>query len=183
LVEPGQALLAGPVAHRVADAVAEVGREPAALELEHRVPAPGNVQPERRPFVGLRERVLHLVAVVEDLRGADDRLERRVCDAGDARQRVTDPRVLRRELRLVGEILEAAAAAGRVVPTRVLDADGPRFDHFRGDRLRVTALYLRDPRAHLVAGQSAPDEDDEAVEARDAVAAVGERVDLELELL
>ena len=35
----------------------------------------------------------------------------------------------------------------------------------------------------MVAGKTAADEDDEAVQARDAVAAVGERVDLELDLL
>src|SRR5439155_26375071 len=97
------------------DAVAETGGEPAVLDLEERVPASGDEQAERRPFHGLRERVLHLVAVVEDLRSADDRLERRRDDPGDPRKRVTDPCVLRGELRLVGEILEAAAAADRVV--------------------------------------------------------------------
>ena len=50
-------------------------------------------------------------------------------------------------------------------------------------RLGVAALHLRDARAHRVARQAAPDEDDEAVEARDAVPAEGERVDRELELL
>ena len=47
----------------------------------------------------------------------------------------------------------------------------------------MAALHLRHARAHRVAGQPAADEDDEAVQARDAVPAEGERVDRELELL
>ena len=52
LVERRQPLLPRPVAHGVADAVADVGRQPAALDLEHLVPAPRAVQPERRPVLG-----------------------------------------------------------------------------------------------------------------------------------
>ena len=59
-------LLARPVADRVADPVAEVGREPAALDRQHLVPAAGAMQPELGvPSGAGRERVLHLVAVVE----------------------------------------------------------------------------------------------------------------------
>ena len=94
-----------------------------------------------------------------------------------------DPGVLRRELRLVGEILEAAAAAGRVVRARRLDPLRARLEHLGRDRLGVAALHLRHARAHGVARQPGAHEDDEAVEARDAVPAEGERVDLELELL
>ena len=47
----------------------------------------------------------------------------------------------------------------------------------------MAALHLRHARAHRVAGQAAADEDDEPVQPRDAVAAVRERVDVELELL
>ena len=91
--------------------------------------------------------------------------------------------MLRVELRLVGEILEAAAAARGVVRARRVDALRPGRDDLGGDRLGVAALHLRHAGAHGVAGQAAPDEDDEAVEPRDAVAAEGERVDRELELL
>ena len=41
-------LLARPLAHGVADRVAEVGREPALLDVEHLVPAAGAVEAERR---------------------------------------------------------------------------------------------------------------------------------------
>ena len=40
-------------------------------------------------------------------------------------QRVRNPLMLRRDLRLVGEILEAAAAAGRVVRARRSTRTGP----------------------------------------------------------
>ena len=41
-------LLARPVAHGVADRVAEIGRQPALLDLEHLVPAARPVEAERR---------------------------------------------------------------------------------------------------------------------------------------
>jgi hypothetical protein len=47
----------------------------------------------------------------------------------------------------------------------------------------MAALDLRHPRANSVAGQSPADEDDKSVQPRDAVAAVGERVDMKLEFL
>ena len=119
---------------------------------------------------------------MEDRLGRDDRLERRIVEPADPAQRFLDLLGLRRDLCLVGEILEAAAAAVRVVLARSLDARRARLHDLDGERLGVVALHLRHTRAHGVAGQPALDEDDEAVQARDAVAAVGERVDLELEL-
>src|SRR4051794_592851 len=85
--------------------------------------------------------------------------------------------------RVVGEILEAATAASGVVRTRRLDALRAGMQHLGRKRLRVTALDLRHTRPHGVAGKAAPHEDDEAVQPRDAVSAVRERVDRELELL
>ena len=141
------------------------------------------MEAERRPVLGLRERVLELVAVAELLDGGDDLLERRVGEAGQPLQRVADPLLLRRELGRVGEILEAAAPAGRKVGARRDDALGPGREDVGDDRLGVAALHLRDPGAHRVAGEAAAGEDDKAVEAPDAVPAEGERVDRELELL
>ena len=179
-----EALLARPVADGVADRVAEVRRQPALLDVEHLVPATGAVQAERRPGLGARERVLHLVAVVEDLRLArDDLLERRLGDLREPLERVPHLRVLLRELRRILEILEAAAAALREVRARRLDARGAGPHDLGRERLRVRPLHLRDARADAVARQAVPDEDDEAVQPRDAVAAVRERLDVELELL
>src|SRR5262249_56447975 len=105
--------LAPPCADVVADPVPELVGQPAALDLEHLVPAARPVKAERRP-VGCRgKRVLELVAVVEDLRLArHDRLERRLWDTRQPLQRVAHLELLLLELRLVCKILEATAAAG-----------------------------------------------------------------------
>ena len=150
---------ARPVARRVADRVPEVGRQPAALDVEHLVPAPGAVEAERRPLRRLCERVLELVPVVEDGLGGHDRLERRIVEPADPAQRVLDLVGLRRELRLVVEILEAAAAAIRVVLARRLDARRALLDDLDGQRLGVVSLHPRHSRAHGVARQAALDEE------------------------
>ena len=144
---------------------------------------PALVQSERRTDVELRERVLHLVPVVELRGGRDDRLERKVDETCEPLQRIGDPLVLRRDLGVVGEILEPAAAAGRVVRTRRVDTLRPGSDDLGGERLGMTALNLRHARLDGVSRQAAADEDDEPVQASDAVPAVRERLDRELELL
>ena len=179
-----QPFLPRPGTDGVANPVAEIVGEPALLDLEHLVPAAGAVEAERRPVGRLGERVLELVAVVEDLRLAGkDRLERRLGDSREPLQRVAHLHPLLRELRLVREILEPAAAAGGEVLARRVDPLRPRPEHLGRERLGVAALDLRDPGAHAVARETPPHEDDEAVEPRDAVAAERERVDVELELL
>jgi hypothetical protein len=180
LVVALEPLLARPVADRVSDRVAGVGGEPALLDVEHLVPAAGAVQAEHGAG---RERVLHLVAVVEDVLGRDDRLERRLVEAADAPQRLAHLRLLRLDLYGVVEVLEAAAAAGRVVLARSDDPVRARRQHLGRECLGEAALDLCHTRAHPVARQPAPHEDDEPIVARDAVPAVGERLDVELELL
>ena len=183
LVVGDEPLLARPVADGVSDRVAEVGRQPALLDLEHLVPAASLVEAERRAGRRLRERVLELVAVEERRLGGKDRVERRLRYPTDPLERVSNLVFLRRRLHRVVEVLEAAAAAGRVVRARRLDALRRRVEHLGHERLGEAALHLRHARAHTIARKPAPDEDDEAVQARDAVPAVGERVDLELDLL
>ena len=141
------------------------------------------MEPERRAVRGLRERVLELVAVAVLRRRGHDRLERRLGDPAEPHERVAHLRCLRLELALVGVVLEAAAAAGAEVRARRHDPVGAGREDLERGRLGEAALHLGDAGAHRVAGQAAADEDDEAVQARDAVAAVGERVDVELELL
>jgi hypothetical protein len=178
-----ETVLVRPVPHSVANRVAEVGGEPAALDVEHLVPAARTVEAERDLSVVLRERVLELVPVVENRSGGDDRLELEAVEAADAGEGVGDLGLLRRGLRLIREILEAAAPASGVMSARRLDARRAGFHDLECSRLGVVSLHLRDLRPHCVAGEAAPDEDDEAVQARDAVPAVGERIDLEVELL
>src|SRR5205814_5879443 len=87
------------------------------------------------------------------------------------------------ELRTVGEILEPAAAAGRVVGARRVDALRARFHDLDREGLGVAPLHVGDAREHRVAREAAADEDDEPVQPRDAAAAVRKRLDVELELL
>ena len=183
LVVGGQPLGAGPVAHRVPTAFPSsvVSQQRSMSSTSSQRPALW--KPSAGPGRRLRERVLELVAVVEDLDGREDRLERRLRQPADPPERLAHLLLLGRDLRLVGEILETAAAAGGVVDARRLDPLRPLPDDLDRQRLRVVPLHVRHPRAHRVPGQAAADEDDEPVQAGDAVPAVGERVDLELELL
>jgi hypothetical protein len=141
------------------------------------------VEAERRTVLELRERVLELVPVVEDLLGRENRLERRLVEAAEPAERVADLRLLRGELRVVREVLKPAAAASRVVRARRLDALRSRLEDLGRERLRVVPLHLRHARLDPVAREAAADEDHEAVEPRDPVPAVREGVDIELELL
>ena len=120
---------------------------------------------------------------MEDRLGGDDLLERRLRDPADAHERVANLVGLRLELRLVPEILETAAAAGRVVLARRVDTQRARIEDLDRERLRMPPLHLRHAGPNAVAGKPAADEDDEAVQPRDAVAAEGERLDGELQLL
>jgi hypothetical protein len=69
------------------------------------------------------------------------------------------------------------------VAARRLDARSAGVDDLERNRFRVTPLHLRDARANRVARKTVADEDDEAVQPSDPVAPIGERVDVELELL
>ena len=120
---------------------------------------------------------------MEPLDRRDEWLERRVGDPAEAAQRVGDLRLLRRGLGFVGQVLEAAPAAGGVVGARRVDSVCARLEHLRRERLGVVSLHLRHTRANPVAGQAATNEDDEAVQAGDTVPAVRQRIDGELELL
>ena len=183
LAEGLEPVCARPLDRGGADRVAEVGRQPAAVDLEHLVPAARPMEAERGAAGRGRERVVEPVPVVEDLLGRKQRLERRLRNPADPPQRLAHLVRLGRGLHLVAQVLKAAAAArGEVVAGR-LDAVGARLDDLERGRLRVAPLHLRHAREHGVAGQPAAHEDDEPVQPRDAVAAVGERVDAELELL
>ncbi len=111
-----------------------------------------------------------------------DWLQGRIAEATEADECIPHLGLLLRDLFLVGEILEAAAAAGRVVGARGVDAERAAGDDLLGDRLGEPPLHLRHSGTDRVARQPAPDEDDEAVEAGDAVAAERQRVDAKLDL-
>ena len=144
---------------------------------------PGAMEPEIEALLGRREGVLELVPVSELGGRGHDRLERRLREAADANEGVTHLALLLLDLHVVGEILEATAAADAEVPAWGFDTRRARCDEIGHDALREPALHLGDSRAHVVTGHAAPDEDDEPVMARNTAPAKGERVDSELELL
>jgi hypothetical protein len=72
-VERAQPCAVAPVAHEVANLVAAFGGEHAVARIDHALPLPAGVEPEREPGT---ERVLELVAVAPDVDRGDDRLQR-----------------------------------------------------------------------------------------------------------
>src|SRR5262249_48426300 len=122
LVVGGKAFLACPFAYGIADRVAELRRQKALVDRQHLVPAAGAMKARRWAVSRLGERVLELVAVMELGRRRNDRLERRLGNPSEARQRVADLRLLRRQLLRVCQVLEAAAAAGAEVAATSRDA-------------------------------------------------------------
>ncbi len=177
---PGaEPLVARPGEHLLAGDVAALGGEQAVVHRQDLVPAPGRVEPaHERPVRAGAERVLELVAVAPLLDRGHDRLLREAVEPADPAQRVADLLGLDLELAVVREHLprRAGMVGDRRDPVRrgLEDLDRPR--------LGVRALGLADDGAHAVARQRAGDEDDVAVEPRHAVAAVGERIDGQLEL-
>ena len=178
-----EALRAGPLLDRLADRVADGRREEALLHVDDLVPAARPVEAEHEAVRAGREGVLELVPVAELGARGHDRLERRLGEAAEARERVAHLLRLRLELARVGVVLEAAATARPEVAARRRDAVGPGLEQRRPDRLRKSALHLRRTGAHEVAGQPTAHEDDEPVDPPDAVSAVREGVDPDLELL
>ena len=160
--------------------VGALGGEQAVGQREDLVEAAGSVEAAHQLAVlAFAEGVLELVAVAPLLERRDHRRELVALEPADAGQRVVDLLLLDRELALVGEHLPGRAG---VVGER-LDALGGRLEDLDGAGLGVGALGLADDGADAVAGHGAGDEDDVAVlTAGDAVAAVGEAVDGELEL-
>ena len=178
-VERAQTLLATPREHLVARGVRAFRGEQAVADRDDLVPRAGCVEAaEQRAVVPGAEGVLELVAIAPLLHRRDDVVEHVALEVPDPRQRVADLLVLDGELALVGQHLPGRAG---MVGARC-DPLGARLEHLERARLGVGALALRDDGAHAVAGHGAGDEDDVTLHARDAVAAVGERVDGEVEL-
>ena len=99
----------------------------------------------------------------------------------DALERFVDLRLLDLQLALVGQHLPRHA---RVLGQRG-DALGARLEHLQGARMRVAALALVHHRAHEVAWDRSGDEHHVAAvaQARDALAAKGQRLDAQLQLV
>ena len=182
--ERAQPEVAARLGHRLAGTVHARRGEHAVGGFDDVLPRAAAMQTEeQRAVVGLAEGELHLVAVAPGVVHAADRLEFVAFQVAEALQRLDDLLLLELELRLVGEGLPLAAAAFGGVAAHWRDAargGGEELDH---PRLAVRLLAPRDLRQHAVAGYGAAHEEHEIVDARHALSAVGERGDLEFELV
>ena len=127
------------------------------------------------------EGVLQLVAVAPLFERRHDRLDREALEAAQPAQRILGLGLLDLQLALVGEHLPRHAG---VLGARG-DPLGAGLQDLQRAGVGVVALALVHHRAHAVAGDGAGDEHHVAVLAqpRHALAAVGERVDGQLQLL
>src|SRR5215213_5211 len=185
LVVGGNRLPAGPVANLVAGRVAGFRGELAVLDVDDAVPAAAGMEAERRiGAVDLAEGVLELVAVAPLPERRDDRLKLEALEAADPCQGLGDLLLLVGELALVWKSLPGSPRTRLpFVDAAIREAVAGRLQQLDRPRLGEAALLLRDLGQHAIAGQSARDEDDEAVGPRHSPPAEGERVDLQLELV
>jgi hypothetical protein len=144
-------------------------------------PRAAAVHAQDRPAVCLPERVLHLVAVAPGVGHAEDGPDVHLVEAADVGERLDHLTVLELELGGVVEGLPlAAAGVGWMVAAKRHPAR--RGGEELGEaRFGVAGPAARHFDAGDVAGQRAPHEHDEAVDAADALAAVGEGVDGKLD--
>ena len=172
-----------PGADLVAAGVVGLGCQQAVVGVHDLVPAPPCVEPQDQLALALAERVLELVAIAPALQRRLDRRQLEAVQASEAAQRVVDLLLLDAQLLLVGEPLPWGAGARlAAVVAAVGDAVGAGAQQLHGPRLGVVALALRDRGEDPVAGEGSCDEDDVAIAARDPLAAVGEGLDVQLEL-
>ena len=161
--------------------VARLGGEQAVGDLDDVVPPARGVEAAHEvSVIGVgAERVLELVAVAPLGDGGHDLLERVPIQLADPAQSVIDLLLLDLELALVAEDLPGCAGmlGERRDPLRT------RLKDLDRSRLGVGALGLRHDGEHAIARNPALDEHDVAVAAGDPGAAVGERIDRQLELI
>jgi len=155
--------------------------EVALSQAQDVVPSSARVQPERAVRM---ERELHLVPVVELGGRRLDGAHGQLAEPRESRQAVAHDLGLRGQLRGVGHVLPAAAAAPLLdVRTAGLHpAWGCGLDgHEVG--LGVSAVRPANPRAHPLVGRGALDEDRETVGTGHARPAVGEAFHVKRELV
>src|SRR6185436_7533374 len=158
-------------------------RDVAAREIERAVEESAHVEPEREPArCVLRERVLHLVPVVIELRGRNDR-QGLDAESSQVLEALLDLPLLVPQLLRVVEILEPASAAGGDVLASGCDPRGRRAEDPLGARFRIAPPLLEDGGLDAIPGQGVLDEDDEAVDLGERLSAEREVLDLELEAL
>src|SRR5664280_2269744 len=183
-----EALGATPAQGDLAGEVAALGGEQAVVHRRHAIAAGGCVKAAQQlagraiaVADGLAEGVLELVAVAPRLHGGNDLLQLVAVEVADALERLVDLLALDLQLALVRQHLPRHAG----VVGDGSDALGARLEHLQRASVRVASLALVHYGAHEVAGDRAGDEHHIATvaETRDALAAEGERLDAQLQLV
>ena len=178
-VEGVEALRARPGEHGLARLVAALGGEQAVRDADDLLPRAGRVEAaDEPPAASVAEGVLELVAVAPLLDRGDDGVEH-VASRWPMRAARRRPAACLISIwRSYGRTCHGAPGWSATSGMR----SGEGSSTSVRARLGVRALALRDDGADAVAGDAAAHEDDVAVQPRDAVAAVGEVVDAEVQL-
>src|SRR5262249_52626793 len=180
LVVGGQARRPGPVAKLVAPGVVVLRGEHAVLGVDDLVPAAAGVKAEDDLGTALTEGGLELVAIAPRLDRRLDRLELEALEPTEPGERVAHLLLLVAQLLGIGQALPGSSRAGRAaVVAAVRHPVGRLPQDLHRRRLGVTALRSGYLSLNPVAGAGAADEDDVAVASRNALAAVGEGVDVQ----
>src|SRR5690606_21144489 len=103
--------------------------------------------------------------------------------SGFVMQAVVQRRFLETQLRLRCQVLQAATTALREMWARWSHAFGGCGEHLQGLGFGIAAALTGELRLHAFTGECAFDEDDAAIEVRDATPFVTETVDIETERL
>ena len=145
-----------------------------AGDMESGGVAVGEILARRELLVGqpafVREGIFEFVAVGPYLVGADDGHNLGKVDLGDARQHVDDLLALAFELKLIGQMLPAAAAADAEMLAAGLDSDIAGTNHPDNMALGERFFLLVELDVDDVAWHGEGDEDNHVVDSRKGVA-------------
>ena len=178
LIVDGDAQLRHDLAHGVHDFVVALGLNAAVARVDNLVAALRKAANDGLALDAAHGE-LHLVAVIPGMHGAERRMHRQVGPLADARHGIDDLLALRLELGFIIEVLQLAAAAGRVDRAGRLHAVLAGLEDVDEGAARIGLLCLGDARLDIFAGQCAHDKYREALITPHALAARAEAVDMD----
>ncbi len=166
------------------DSAGDGGLQMTCVEVEDLVEPTAAVQPKGETARGSgMERILHLVAVAEQLSGRNNILHRNAFKTADARDRFDHLLLLVAKLLLIVEVLPGAAAAlVEVTAERRNPAGGFRYD-FEHGRLAIARPDAGDFGPYRLPRQSGIEEDHFAVQMRNRLAIERQVLDRQLDHL
>ncbi len=160
------------------DTIDAGGGHRALLDINNVVTA-ATVETDNEPFTRLPAFELNTATVTPLVGGADRRLEQRRLDGGLPTQRLGKDLALPPQLLGIGQMLPLASAASPENGTGRFSTLRRRPEQFNRLRLGEVLLLPHHPDANPVPGGGKGDEDRLPVQPADAVAAEGERIDVD----